>query len=628
MSSPFIESFPYEILSFLENHNVDYALMLKGDWGSGKSYYCTYELPGRLKKFRDSLRVINVSLYGKRSIDSIKVDLAYKLFLLDSNIETNRRSLIGGILQDNFPIIADGLSNTTARTSLRVVSRILNRFSNELISSLKGINVKRDVLIVFDDLERCDKDCLISLLGQINSAFIEQHFHVLFVANEEELIKDSEEFLKKKEKLIRTTFTFCCSLKETLVSVICKRKETCASRCFVKEKAKEFDKAIDAHLNRIVNLRTWLFAFDLFDSLVFRAKIKDNPYLVQLFVILIITIYYKVSNPEVFKYEMNIFQNDSKKPSFDRQIHNDFSITCHFLSYNRAWRLDTYEGEFDFYRIDSIEKYIDSGFLDVEKFKNEFDNLYPVGTKYELALVKLNKYERLNENEFIEALEIIFDGISCGKYSLRQLKNISIMLEYFNEFGYLSLFNNVFDYKTALTRAITEQLEKRKLSIWKEMDDPLASEYKSFGEGFPEYLNGIINSIIYEGRSEYQKEEFASLFSNLGKYALYDIPEKLKQGLAEKIINYDLLDCFLSFSNVDLCTFSAYLDSISYPSNCGDIPCYYSEVPFLRRIRQYLYEACCNKKFSGKMLFDIKRIIKQIDNTCTKLETSHSKDKE
>ena len=624
----FEELFPLEIRDFLSKKDVNYALLLTGKWGSGKTYYCTNVLPQKIGKLGDRFKVIDVSLYGKKTIDSVKADIAFKLFQLDSNDKTKKTNLVGDILQDNLPIVVEGLSNETAKTTLRIFSKVLNKYSSHLAATLKGINVKQDVLIVFDDLERCDESQLFSLLGQINSSFIEQSYHVLFVANEEELVKNYPAFKEKKEKLIRTTYSFSTSLKELLQSIIDRRTETSASSLLFRNKKEEIEKAIDFHLKCIVNLRTWLFAFDLFDSIVQKAKMENNPYLVQLFVILIITIHYKVTNPAIFSSDwMELVENKKDEPSFEKAIQKDFGISYHFFRYGRGWRLDSYKGEFDFFRINTIEEYVDTGLLGTEKFIEEFEEIYPVGTKYELAFVRLSKYARLNDDEFISVLETVFEGIRSNQYSVKHLKSISVMLDDLSIDGYFSLLKKDFDYKEDLKKSISHQIEKEKLGLWELIDDHLTSfEYKSFLDGFPEYLRGIVETSIGKDREEYEKAGFKTIVSQLGHHYQHGIPERYRRKMAERIVGYSLLNSFLSYSFCDIEAFSLYLDSISRAENCGDIPDYYSEIKPLRTIQSYLNNACDANMFFGKKLCDIKRLSKKIENTCKRLETSHTRE--
>lgn len=63
------------ILNFLENR-VDYAYLMTGDWGSGKTHFCKNSLSEYLSK--KGYNVLVVSLYGKSSIDEINWELFYK----------------------------------------------------------------------------------------------------------------------------------------------------------------------------------------------------------------------------------------------------------------------------------------------------------------------------------------------------------------------------------------------------------------------------------------------------------------------------------------------------------------------------------------------------------------------
>ena len=173
-----------ELNKFIERYATQYttktALLLTGEWGSGKSYYIDILLCPFLKKRK--VKYVVVSLYG---IDNL-ADLSKQIYL-------NLRCL---------PLA----HKSEAKECASIIG--LNILNNAL--SFKGINISasdkqmqklfdsvnlKDVLLIIEDFERSSIDIL-KLLGFVNGIVEYDGAKVLLVANEDELlgIKDNHTF--------------------------------------------------------------------------------------------------------------------------------------------------------------------------------------------------------------------------------------------------------------------------------------------------------------------------------------------------------------------------------------------------------------------------------------------------
>lgn len=63
--------------------DCDYAYLLDGRWGSGKTYFVNHDLKNALKE--KGFRLIHTSLYGKTSINETESETVLKI-LLDSEL--------------------------------------------------------------------------------------------------------------------------------------------------------------------------------------------------------------------------------------------------------------------------------------------------------------------------------------------------------------------------------------------------------------------------------------------------------------------------------------------------------------------------------------------------------------
>ncbi|WP_419764676.1 MAG: P-loop NTPase fold protein [Arcobacter sp.] len=170
-----------------------YAVLLKGKWGSGKTHYIN-EYKKHLSKINQ--KYIYVSLYGVTSYDEIETKFLEtihpKLY--------NKKTIFAGK-------IAKQLLKGTLRIDLddddkpdgNVAFKIPDFKPEDLLNT-------KDYILIFDDLERCSIK-IIDLLGYLNFFVEHQSYKVIVIANEEELEK-TEKYTSIKEKLIGKTFEF------------------------------------------------------------------------------------------------------------------------------------------------------------------------------------------------------------------------------------------------------------------------------------------------------------------------------------------------------------------------------------------------------------------------------------
>lgn len=163
------------LLNYKNQTNPGYALLITGDWGSGKTHTITNYLS------KDSIYYI--SLYGLPS----EIDIQANIFGVMNPEKKRLKSITEKF--NSINIGAYGL-----RLSLgRFFSALMNSNNNELI--------KKDKIIVFDDLERCQVDLDITL-GVINK-YVEHHeCRVIVICNDK---KSDPLFSLSKEKLFGLT---------------------------------------------------------------------------------------------------------------------------------------------------------------------------------------------------------------------------------------------------------------------------------------------------------------------------------------------------------------------------------------------------------------------------------------
>lgn len=178
-----------------------YAVMLKGRWGVGKTWF--------VEKFVDQMtsdgkKVLYVSLYGMTQIQQIEDEFFRQLHpVLSSKTVAFAGRLIKGVVKGALKIDLD--RDGTDDGTMTVGAPDLG-----LPEYLRNTN---GLILVFDDLERCSMP-VADVLGYINYFVEHDGRKVVVVCNEEVLIGSDtssenaeKSYLKIKEKLIGKTFS-------------------------------------------------------------------------------------------------------------------------------------------------------------------------------------------------------------------------------------------------------------------------------------------------------------------------------------------------------------------------------------------------------------------------------------
>ena len=197
-----INSLNSAILEYLNSKNYYGAIMLTGEWGTGKSYYLHHELIPCLSK--NNKKAIIISLHGLSSPFEISkaVYLEYLLFKAKrKKIRLHKRRKKLAAL------------SVVAKT---IVKGVANYFNVELSTSEKNlqkiyesINLK-DTLLIFEDVERSNMDP-VDVLAYVNNLVEYDCAKVLLITNEQEILKNkgaTSKYLTIKEKTVADSYIY------------------------------------------------------------------------------------------------------------------------------------------------------------------------------------------------------------------------------------------------------------------------------------------------------------------------------------------------------------------------------------------------------------------------------------
>lgn len=192
---------------YVVNPDPRYAVLLKGKWGCGKTYFIEkwlkdYEQPAEDAGAEDIvLKPIKVSLYGLTNIEQITkaIDRALHPVLYSKGVQTMKKlAKVAGKIAFRTSLDVDG--NGKDETSFSASLDSLSLFDSQ-DENIKGVR-----FLIFDDIERCLID-MKQLLGYINYFVEHCGCHVVLIGDEMHATKKAKATLKEfKEKTVGREF--------------------------------------------------------------------------------------------------------------------------------------------------------------------------------------------------------------------------------------------------------------------------------------------------------------------------------------------------------------------------------------------------------------------------------------
>ena len=173
------------VSEYIDNQIYNYAVLIDGQWGCGKTYFIKEVL---IKEIRNQIKsnnckdykdIIYISLYGIKNTSEISKQIYIDIISKSEKNKSKMKKKIEAICNSGFKIISDLITSKTGAN---------------LIESIKFLDVFVDMskhILIFDDLERCNCD-INEVLGYINNFVEHDNVKVILVANEKEIGKCNE----------------------------------------------------------------------------------------------------------------------------------------------------------------------------------------------------------------------------------------------------------------------------------------------------------------------------------------------------------------------------------------------------------------------------------------------------
>ncbi|MDY0180351.1 P-loop NTPase fold protein [Aliarcobacter skirrowii] len=392
--------------------NPQYAVFLKGKWGSGKTHFIN-EYKNELNKNKQ--KYIYVSLYGVTSYDEIETKFLEAIYPRLYNKKTIFAGKIAKqLLKATLKIDWDADGKADGNVNIQIP----NFKPEDLLNT-------RDYILIFDDLERCSIN-IINLLGYINFFVEHQSYKVILIANEEELEK-TEKYSQIKEKLIGKTFEFISDANSAYDSFLgeLKKENRVKENILEKQKSNILELFEKSQSNNLRALRQTLLDFERFyDEVLVNHQSKEELIKDILYWFFLFSFEIRQGNNDIL--DLQKLSEEYYYLFFEEKTKEDAEKTKFKLFLNKYKLSDRFDViiSFDLWKEILLNSNIQKEEIDLalRNSKYYFDKTTP-------SWKKLSNFYNLEDKEFKELLEDVYKEFYKNNYKeYKQFKFVASML--------------------------------------------------------------------------------------------------------------------------------------------------------------------------------------------------------
>lgn len=422
MKSKYIEDI---FTDYLATKETNYAILINGSWGSGKTFFWKTKL-SQLSKDA-GLKPIYLSLNGLNKIETLDYQLKIKLIPFLDSVDIKKAGALAKITKNILNKLAEKYANFNPEEVLKDVEIDLALF-------LKSI-------ICFDDLERC-KIPLSEILGYINNYVEHKNLKVVILSNEKEISEiklDDEGYHAIKEKVIGRILNYKNNLSDILPILFSQYSNDNVFTALLEEKKDFLFKLLKEY--KVENLRNSSFYLDNLKKIC-PIIITHKDYIDEvLFFTLLISLEFKDGFIESNDYEnykkldeINpidaFFDFDLNYPTSEAEVKEEKSVSYSEIFY--AKYLNNNVQLYNFYK--SIYTFVLSGFLNEDELKQELQSRYPIVISTETKAfqsIATNNYQTLSDDDFKTLSAEVLQYSEQGMYRIYDYIQISNFFNYY-----------------------------------------------------------------------------------------------------------------------------------------------------------------------------------------------------
>ena len=474
-----MEDLVESILDYVRADYTDYAIMINGEWGSGKTYFWNHKIRKKIDGMQfngKQYTTIYMSLYGISNLE----DISKKIFIETTQLmDKNLKKYMSANGQSNIP--------EYAKTGLDMANFFGVTQNGDKIDYGKFFSTD-DKVLCFDDLERANVD-VIDILGYINNFVEHDHIKTIIICNEKELstklkssnlemktfiatylldkegdlsktekpmvekIRDKIEYVfdkandyeRIKEKLIGETFEYVPEFTYIINGLLMRYENNPDLIRFLRENTGLIVSTFNKSGTR--NLRILKHALNDFKKvyeMVNKNYPKTNYRIMQTMLIFTIAISFEIKAGKITKDKLaNIESNEEYK---------SILVSSRVLMDNRQFYIKEFDNnyyynfkvEYRFFKF--IEMYVRTRIFDMRIFKSDMETIINTIDTDKLPGYKrllTEEYWKITDDEFANVIENVIDTIKKGEIRLIDIVKLFAYFSYFSKKGLIS-----YDMKT------------------------------------------------------------------------------------------------------------------------------------------------------------------------------------
>ncbi len=460
------------ITDYILSNDTDYAIMIDGEWGAGKSWYWDNVLTEQIKKLptKDNAegkpsmyKVAKISLFGISSVD----DLRIKIFEETSAFFANKYVKTGAKLTGMVINKVASFFNVS-ETSAKDVSKLLSEYS---------VNLDHYVLC-FDDLERIKTELLIELLGYINTLVEQDKVKVVFICNENEL-KDVD-YHKYKEKIVRFKHTIKADISKMVVEFARGRNESYSR--YISERKDLI--AFVYQKGNCSNLRTLKYNLDIYEhiyDIIVETILPDNEqhvntiadYMLRLS--MVYSIEYRRDNDAAklkslaainkqWSYQIDSMDSLSRQSENDddkQKSQDEKSEAEKIVDYQRHIKKCYFANSYIYGSSMPMIEYLLTGYCDEDTMKSNILRIEAEAKRYETSEEKqlyqeLTQFWDTDDDVMKEAVKRTMERVREGSISLQDYPLFFLALHRLQNLGFIDLKMTISELQEIFDAAISK----------------------------------------------------------------------------------------------------------------------------------------------------------------------------
>ncbi len=464
-----MEDLVESILDYVRADYTDYAIMINGEWGSGKTYFWNNKVRNKIESLRlngKQYTTIYMSLYGISNLE----DISKKIFIETTQLmDKNLKRYMYAHNQLTIP--------EYAKTGLDMANFFGVTKNGDRVDYEQFFTTD-DKVLCFDDLERANVD-VIDILGYINNFVEHDHIKTIIICNEKELsnklkssnlemktfiatylldkegdlsktdkpmvekIRDKIEYVfdkandyeRIKEKLIGETFEYVPEFAYIIDGLLMRYSKDEDLIRFLKENSQLLVSTFNKSGTR--NLRILKHALNDFKKIfdmVNKYYPNTNYKVLKTMLIFTIAISFEIKAGKITKNKfINIENNEEYKAIL---------VSSRVLMDNRQFYIKEFDNnyyynfkaEYRFFKF--IEIYVRTRIFDMKVFKRDMEVIINTIDTDKLPGYKrllTEEYWKISDEQFNGVIEEVVDDVKNGRIGLIDVVKLYVYFNYFSK---------------------------------------------------------------------------------------------------------------------------------------------------------------------------------------------------